>query len=145
MNLLNPTDDELNAVFAEKVAGWRREPVAKGNKKVQSHILLAPNTQEWGLGYRGEYAVVWKDGKVGGSIPKFTTSADAVLPWLEKAKSSFPCSSSNGSASLDKGIWAVAVPAPSWDDDAFCGEDKSFAKAAVLALLRAHGVEIEFT
>lgn len=46
MKLTNPTDDELNAAFAEKVAGWDHFPA----------------------GY-----------------PRWTHSADAVLPWLEKA------------------------------------------------------------
>ncbi len=74
-------------------------------------------------------------------IPHFTTSFDAVLPWLEK-HTWRGCSyrSPEGdhfSATVNvvgKGLKLIEVQS-----------GKSLAHAAVIALLRAHGVQVEFT
>lgn len=85
---------------------------------------------------------------------RFTTSADAVLPWLEKQyietelkswwdspAQHFNESTRQGQRVFEpNGVWTVRVPAKT---NAY-GEDRSFAKAAVIALLRAHGVEITY-
>lgn len=115
MKLTNPTDDELNAAFAEKVAGYT--------------MHLAPGCE-------------WRRKE----IPHFTTSADAVLPWLEKF-------GWKGTSSR----WGATCMATVVVNDCECtGAEYSaqqsyshtqspFPRAAVIALLRAHNVEIEFT
>lgn len=63
-------------------------------------------------------------------IPHFIGSMDAVLPWLEKCP-----------------YWAVdGGPNKPWMVLAGSGEAEadSLSYAAVLALLRAHGIQIEF-
>ncbi len=69
----------------------------------------------------------------------FVKSADAVLPWLEKAHWK--------RISHGMGKWALEVTLSPTAGSPDSGESShpSFAKAAVIALLRAHGVEIEFT
>lgn len=80
--------------------------------------------------------------------------ADAVLPWLEKQyietelkswwdspAQHFNESTRQGHRVFDpKGIWSIRVPGKN-----AMAEDKSFARAAVIALLRANGHEVEFT
>jgi len=79
MNTLNnPTDDQLDAAFAEFVSGWKR---------VVTPTLSAFDTN--GLCF-GTYSIpspieaFEKDGVILRDAPRFTRSADAVLPWLEK-------------------------------------------------------------
>jgi hypothetical protein len=110
MKLLNPTDDELNAAFAKEVAGWKWE------KTDRDHMA-------------------WIEYREGGSWevePNFTTSADAVLPYVSKLKEV-------GIHYVD-GDWFVRC----WSEDKNCANCDSFAKACVIALLRARGVEVEF-
>ena len=118
MKLINPTDDELNAAFAEKVAGWKLNfagPSAFGTN-------LNP---------------YWEDekGRAQFDGPWFVYSADAVLPWLEKHGPSIERLGFTG-------VWTIRL-----NDSQLLGEaaDKSFPRAAVIALLRAHGVEVEVT
>jgi hypothetical protein len=134
MRLVNPTDRELDAAFAEKVCGWMRGEAGRGEKRVKAYYLYSPSYNE----YRpldAPYAVIWKDGTVGGDLKRFTTSADAVLPWASK-----------------EGIWQCEFLGASlyrfihWGKmGEHRGEGDTFARAAVLALLRAHGVTVEFT
>lgn len=65
----------------------------------------------------------------------FTQSADAVLPWLEKTD--------DPDAAFRDGLWSVVFYVDK-ENNWVKGEDKSLPRAAVIALLRAHGVEIEF-
>ena len=108
MKLMNPTDDELNAAFAEKVAGWWLWP-----------------------GYRDQ----WCDGTEDRGKARFTTSFDAVLPWLGKWRT----------IAIDwdriAGLWSVGVGQHK-DTPAY---SPVLPRAAVIALLRAAGVEVEFT
>lgn len=110
MTLTNPTDNQLNAAFAEKVAGW---------------------TLCWDEDSGGNRYEEWWNGLEGPLDPIFTTSADAVLPWLGKMDAIV-------TRSLSENDWRVVVP------DGRCNSGPSFPRACVIALLRAHGVEVEF-
>lgn len=77
--------------------------------------------------------VWWHDS--GGNLTEganFTRSADLVLPWLEKREEA-------GFHYL-KGHWYVHLYA----EDKSCANSPRLALAAVIVLLRAHGVEVEF-
>lgn len=110
MKLTNPTDSELNAAFAEKVAGWH-----KNHNAVSDGKFLA--TDLWHL------------------LPNYCCSADAVIPFLEKWRT----------MAIDwdriSGLWSIGIGerknTPSYGN--------TFPRAAVIALLLAHGVEVEFT
>lgn len=110
MKLINPTDLHLDAAFAEHVAGW-----------MQCERLGR---------------MVWYDPEGGHEInpPRFTESADLVLPALEKQRA-WVCEKT-----WDSDEYTVRVSNPL----AITARSISFAKAAVIALLRAHGVEVEF-
>jgi len=120
MKLINPTDDELNFFFATKVAKWTKEFLPSKPDR----IIYGWKTEE---------------GFPVGNQPYFTDSVDSVLPWLEKWGSadfqSARCLLCEGSG------WLVDL----LGDEAFFHTDKSLPRAAVIALLRAHGLEIEFT
>lgn len=112
MKPVNPTDDELNAAFAEKVCGWKR-------------IVGAANVAfETPVGTRG-------------TAPEFTKSADAVLPWLIKFSVTIQ--------KVAEEEWDVGVEPEDEDLRTQYHHDKYLARACAIALLRAHGVEIEFT
>lgn len=128
MKLNNPTDDQLNAAFAEHVAGWKRIP-AKGD------IPEMWNTGTDCLNQGGGFA--WR-------VPRYSKYADAVLPWLEK----WPDVEIH--RVKDNG-WQVSIMdirrypdrtetgvlAEAWED--------TIARAICIALLRANGVEVEVT
>jgi len=119
MKLLNPTDDELNAAFAERVAGWTCRTVDD---------------------LSGERTYQRPDGANIVMERVFTQSADAVLPWLEK-RFRWECDFTGTGYQ----VWVSEMP-PGPRKMADCvGSDKTFPRAAVIALLRAHGVEVEFT
>jgi len=65
-----------------------------------------------------------------GTPPDFVNSADAVLPWLMKY---------HWEVFNYVGENRIAV----YLEEQWDGEAKTFPKAAVIALLRAHGVEVE--
>ena len=116
MKLTNPTDDQLDAAFAEHVAGWK-------NCDDRSMLGDAPNM---------EFAY---DEHV--KITRFTRSADAVLSWLEKWPRNWTKTG------------RMCVGLETWSDEDGIGDveavAESFPRAAVIALLKAHGVEVEFT
>lgn len=140
ITLTNPTADKLNAAVAEYVAGWRRVPPPHGKKREWSHMLLSPSAKEWGNDYKGQYIVVWKDGDLGGDVPKWATSADAVLPLLEKwaaaATYNGPCINMTPDCQ-----WIVTLH--NEDDIVASAFDKSLPRAACIALLRANGVTVD--
>lgn len=118
MKLLNPSDAELNAAFAIRVAEW-----------------TAPCH---GFTWKNEHGRFQPDG------PPFTTSADAVLPWLEKREDvEIHRVQSDG--------WQVSIMevkrTPESEETGVIAEawEDTLPKAATIALLRAHGVEVEFT
>lgn len=110
MKLTNPTDEQLNAVFAEKVAGMRFDP-DEGWRCKDGFSTTAPDYND------------------------FTRSADAVLPWLDRV--GWTCDNSYDEV--------VRIWGHRGRSEHFIHTDKSFPRAAVIALLRARGVEVEFT
>lgn len=131
MKLTNPTDDELNAAFAEKVAGWKR---------VVTHEISFFDTNGISCGKMAVPSLIEafeRNGLILREPPRFTQSADAVLPWLEK----WPLWSADKTASGEIRV-RVSMDAYTVYFEAF---DKAFPRAVVLALLPAHGVEVEFT
>jgi len=115
MKLTNPTDRALDLAFAQSVAGWTE---AKTDKK------CCYNSE-------GNHCY-WSD------VPEFTHSADAVLPWLE-GETWFYVETQSCTVPT---TWVVSV---STTDGLVKAQGPSFPRAAVIALLRAHGVEVEFT
>lgn len=131
MKLTNPTDDELNRAFAEYVAGWVRVPQESTEGCIAWTNPNNPYAQNR----------VWFDGRqyschgAHDGWPSFCTSADAVLPWLEKEGCALNVYSHPG-----KGYYTIVLCAPTGD---IKSSGKTFARSAVIALLRAHGVEVE--
>lgn len=144
MKLTNPTDAELNATFAEKVAGWRCFKEKRGEYTLC--VSIAPGESDPGKHWDKKKEAVemarytpipcveaMKVGFFGRGLPKFTQSADAILPHISKLKEV-------GIHYLN-GDWFVRC----WSEDKNCANCDSFPRAAVIALLRANGVEVEFT
>lgn len=143
MKLIDPTDAELDAAFATEVAGWT---FYDGQPKCQHGSGEVP----WDTGQRtcgkrwNPPASIHSDRrwhrtkedatKAVGFV--FTTSADAVLPYLEKAE--VVCHRVPAQP-----LWHFRGYGPQWEG--VFVEDKCFARGGVLALLRAHGCEVEFT
>lgn len=115
MKLINPTDAELNHWFADVVCQWRKE--------------FKPSPPD-----RVIYGWVDKYGKDVPPTPWFTDSADAVLPWLEKSDS--------WNMQFDQGeMEETVVNVWSPNHGNFTGQS-ILPRAIVIALLRAHGVEV---
>lgn len=115
MKLIRPTDDELNAAFAEKVCGAIE--VEDGMMRLKNENVRGVEFERWR------------------AIPDFTQSADVVLPYLEKLV--------RRSAFNDH---TITVTGENYYIDGPGGnlsKAPTLAKACVLALLRAHGVEVE--
>lgn len=108
----NPTDEELNVAFAINVCGWH---LGDGEGEFTGYWYTANGTVA----------------QLGRIPPRFTQSADLVLPWVEK----------HGMADITygQGVWSIITRNNSQAD---C---KTLARAVVIALLRAHRIEIEFT
>lgn len=116
MTLTNPTDDQLNAAFAEKVAGW---------------------TLSWDEDSGGNRYEEWWNGLEGPLDPIFTTSADAVLPFLEKRARAITITYCDVTVQ-----WTVEIIG---FKTAWKASSETLPRAIVYALLRAHGVEVNFT
>src|SRR6478736_1710708 len=140
VKLINPTDRDLNAAFAEKVAGWRRDGPQRGEKKTV--VCRLCDTEYDALRpQRGQIMVVWANGGIGGTFPAWATSFDAVLPWIEKQP--YPAI-----GRIANGDWKVKLYLnvdSGGDEREVIGISALLPRACVIALLRAHGVEIEFT
>lgn len=110
------TGAELNEAFAVEVAGWKR--------------CRSPFQSKTDPSSRG-----WDDPKCYGrqELPKWSISADAVMPWLEK----FDCVS----ISMNAGTWNVHIYTESGSGETFdmlvLGEADAptFARAACIALI----------
>ncbi len=113
MKLVKPTDEELNAAFAEKVCGWSKGDDGYGYETVYSEKVAPYKTM----------GPVWKY--------NFVKSADAVLPYIQKLD--------EVGIHYCSGDWFVRC----WSEDKNCANCDSLPKACVIALLRAHGVEVE--
>lgn len=121
--LINPTDLELNYAFAEHVAGWMQcERLGK---------------------------LVWYDPEGGHEInlPRFTESADLVLPCLDKWRDR-PFLYRLAQIDMTAEEWWVKLAQPGHvvlGQDFWHGRSDTLPRACVIALLRANGVEVEFT
>jgi hypothetical protein len=124
MKLINPTDDELNVAFAEKVAGFT-DICHESGEDVDIESRQIYPWRAWRGTFEGRRRFV----------PPFTTSADAVLPWLEKWPYDVDFDQGEVFEYTFKVYYPVFVES---------SEEGSFAYNAVIALLRAHGVEVEF-
>lgn len=131
MTLINPTDDELNRAFAEKVCGWVWTKIREARRI--NGDLVEPELFVW-CRQNGEFAGnPWQH--------DFTHSADAVLPWLEKDHYSFSIYYDQTTC-----VWTVELMQRFTGTKTYRAScEESMAKAAVIALLRAHGAEVEFT
>lgn len=119
ITLTNPTDDELSAAVAEHVAGltisfgciasWRQLPNGEP-EEVQD-----------------------------GPIPNYSTSADAVLPLLEKWASEAEFNGPSIHMTPDS-RWLVSLH--NADDIVASATARTLPRAACIALLRANGVEV---
>ncbi len=128
------TDAELNALFAEEVEGYRWLGVidtALDNPRPPTSYLLPPES------------VYVKDPPAGwitcqkptnrfkrqdtGSVPSYCASADAVMPWLEQW-------SLVDAIRLPIGRWHIGINP---GEEMASGEAPTFARAAVIALIRA--------
>lgn len=126
----NPTEYELNTKFALNVAGWNCE-------KEGVECLSWYNENGAFMGGRN-------DGQPWSGIPKYCTSADLVLPWLEKRYMETDWIGGPirhyTTASGKQACWRVRLPGSCAEAEA-----ETLPRAIVIALLRAHGIEVEFT
>lgn len=141
MKLTNPSDEELDEAFAIHVCKWRRS--------TDPELI---NSGDW-----------WEDENGGthimggcGTCPDyyFSTSANAVLPWLEKY--SRDTDKKLGGEGIVFRLYSPACAEDTWTvvevelhhDGQIEGavtKHQSLPRAIVITLLRAHGVEVEFT
>ena len=107
--------------------------------------LINPTNTQLNVAF-AEYIAKWPKTEINSALhwgvdwfgPTYTNSADIILPWLEKL--------TYGGTIMFLGHtpkWRVQICMR--NDLNFEADAESFARAAVIALLRAHGVEIEFT
>jgi hypothetical protein len=134
------TDAELSEAFAVEVAGWtwRHSP---GAHAVPTRKMLCPpsyvSPTAWG-------ELIFKAGEglptAAGIIvdrfapfPPFTTSADAVLPWLKKAGAWGNKYSPAGGHEVSCYRWSGDKDRVEW----FGATAPTFARAACISLIRA--------
>jgi len=120
--LINPTDDELSAAVAEHVAGLTRDFEDVGEERCA-----------W-----------WENGK-GETVPaNFATSADAVLPLLDRQHHWLHKSINDGKKITAHYVQIDWKPgrASINQADHFCATEPTFPRAACIALLRANGIEV---
>jgi hypothetical protein len=137
MKLINPSDLELDDAFTTRIAGRRWCKWLFHGTWIyarEDRILdWVPTTEGFAIVDRPPDLVGWQ-----GHVERFTESAGDVLPWLEK------CQWFDISYAPARGFHCMLTlnsdEATEADADA-----STFPKAAVIALLRAHGVEVEFT
>ena len=116
---------ELDALCAEKVAGWTHVHMSCAESGI-SRIVL------WG-----------KHPDVFSLVPSYTTDPAAVLGLLEKEAA--PGIVSIEMEAAIPQLWRVSLSyrGQGAETDTFDAEAPTFALAATLALLKAHGVETE--
>lgn len=138
------TDEKLSEVFAVEVAKtYCRHPLVRGDKtkgivaRFHGGITKSPGSQE-----RSIDVTLWRDGRYGGSLwPSFATDANAVLPWLEKQMQW--AINGCGVPEIPLAGWSVLIQTPTKSDFAannFVGRAPTFARAACIALIRAHRI-----
>lgn len=125
--MLGMTDQELNRQVAEKVDGW--EFHGSRDAYVGSDVMQA--VPEYSTDPDGErHYEDWP-------FPDYCNDANAVLPLLEKYEY---IDISRDVEFL--GGWTVAISVKR-EGGLYHAASPTFPKAAVVALLKAHGVEVE--
>lgn len=119
LHLIDPDDAQLNEAFALHVAGWKRLDYIDGGPWFKNPTDREPSNSVF-------YT--------------FTTSADAGLPYLNRWEWS-----ASGGAFPTAFVTLRKPITPTRDNSAIHGESDTFPRAAVLALLKAHGVTVEFS
>lgn len=131
--LTNPTDDELSAAVTEHVAGWKLH--RDGYWLAPGETPKSPMRDE--TNFR----------------PPYATSADAVLPLLEKCDA-WSRGTVGGAVTVYKRVLSpVKKPSEDIPDSEWmilkpighywnCQHPKPFPYSACIALLRANGVEV---
>lgn len=120
------TDQELNKLFAVKVAGWK--PTRGPNAK----------SAWFNFSLRGPGRTRFRN-----RLPDYVNSADAVLPWLEKC---FLYEVQGGL--IGQHYVGISSEQAHYSNDLaentreFQATAPTFPRAAVLALLKAHGGEL---
>lgn len=115
------TDDELKALFAEHYDGFQETWITP-RKRVM-------------CGRRGSTDIV--------TVPSYTTDANAVLPWLEKWKRADRRMVRIQFYNCWRVLLLSKVDAEDpWEVVEHSAEADTFPRAAVIALLRAKGVEV---
>lgn len=122
------TDAELNGLFAVAYAGWRNTGLIRGDK--HSNVVARWTHDEIkrpGSQAHTPRVLKFKDGGYGGDLwPTYCTDANAVLPYLEKL--SWDSCYTEGQSI--HGNYMVR-------SNGHIARGNSFARAAVIALLRA--------
>ena len=121
LKLTTPTDDELSAAVAEHVAGREWDEIAG-----KFWNFEADKT-------RGSFSLI-----------PFATSADAVLPLLEKW-GDFCVSRYGGEYIIELNRFEMLPDGREGDYVQHQGDDVKLPRAACIALLRANGIEVEVT
>lgn len=131
-NLDSLSDTELSEVFAVEVAGWS---FTTSKERTKRGYLHRPPTEI------GASVTLWKDGGIGGEMPKFSTSADAVLPFAHTFGHDWQLT---GSARLRNG---VEVPIHTTRiilrGEYYYGEASGAARSLCVALIRASRVALD--
>lgn len=136
--LTDPTNKQINAAVAELVAGWRLWPKIFHNQAWHRiPTWVAPPFAET-ENYRASCGQM-----LGAGPAPFATSANAVLPLLEKY---------GAIASRLPLAWSITLAEKTPDDGQIYSvkvlaraKAATFSLAASIALLRAHGVDVAFT
>lgn len=137
ITLTNPTDDELSAAVANYVAKistekrWRYfyNGIESGGHISKMAATADAISHSLGYGAIEEYDYV-------PHCPPYATSADAVLPLLEKV------GRWSLAYNLPLSIGGYSVMVSDACSVAWWAEDPAFPRAACIALLRANGVEV---
>jgi hypothetical protein len=125
MKLTNPTDKELEEAFAIHVAGWTKLNNGEWRSPAKTKRIEKTGICTDDLEYP----------------PSYATNTNAILPLLE-THTWRGCSYRSRSGSH----FSARVEVVDHEFNLVVGEsERSFPLAACVALLRAHGIEVEFT
>jgi len=121
MKLTNPTEAELEEAFAIYVAGWTKLNNGEWRSPAKAKAIEETGICTDELEY-----------------PPSFLNATTMLLWMEKL---------NGYEHYCDGLgaWHSHMVCFSWKGQLIQAADWTFPRAAAIALLRAHGVEVRFT
>lgn len=125
-NLDSLPDAQLDELFRREVCGWYPEPCNKAFWRTHH-----PKENDPFEGYIGKEPSHYHSR----SLPPFCASADSVLPWLEKWD--WDCAWNRA----DYLIRIFKYPRHNREDAQWWAAGKTFARCAVIALLRARRAE----